>query len=318
MKTFNLNDFSNNEAWLVFRLDIQIQHQPVDIYLVMDLPSGLILCHALIENTITQSDVDNLLQQAKTKKGSIPERIILIYGDPAEPFLHESSTKLKINFELVPAPYLEEIVTPVKKSFGERFISLSSLGYGNSADEKSIRHMFPDSYEPCPCASGKKYKFCCKKILFEITEAMVAAEDGKMAKALRWIDKAKSIVGETPEVLCREAIVYSFFDRNESDVALEKCLKLNPKHPRAHYIRAIAYKEESDLINAIKSYETAIANYPPTDHFHLNEAYNNLGVALYELGEHTKAKAAWEKALLYMPDDKMTRQNLEEFIYKRK
>lgn len=322
MKQYSSGDFNDNEAWLVFRLDTQVQHQPIDIYMIMDLSSGAILCHDLIENTISQKDVDHLLQQAKSQNGNFPRCIFLAYGDPAEPFIDKLSKKLKINFESVPAHYLEELVAPVKKSFGEQFFSPSSIGYidtqNEEVSEESIRLMIPDSYDLCPCASGKKYKFCCKKIFREITEAMVAAEEGNLIDALKWIDQARSIVGETSEVLCREAIVYSFFDRNKSNNILAECLKLHPQHPRAHYLRAITFKENGDLVNAIKSYEIAIANYPASDHFHLNETYNNLGTAFYEIGEHSKAKIAWEKALLYMPSDKMARRNLEEFIYKHK
>ena len=43
--------------------------------------------------------------------------------------------------------------------------------------------------------------------------AMGASEEGRRAEALEWIAKAKEIVGETAEVLCREAIVYSYFDQ---------------------------------------------------------------------------------------------------------
>jgi tetratricopeptide (TPR) repeat protein len=106
-------------------------------------------------------------------------------------------------------------------------------------------------------------------------------------------------------------------DRQKSDAILDKCLLVNSKHPRAHYVRAIALKGDGDIIGAIKYYETAIANYPPSDHFHLNEVYNNLGSAFYGIGDIDKAKASWEIALLHLPSDNMVRKNLEEFIYKR-
>lgn len=43
--------------------------------------------------------------------------------------------------------------------------------------------------------------------------------------------------------------------------------------------------------------------------------YNNLDSAFYESGGRARAKSAWEKALLYLPSDKMIRQNLAKFIY---
>ncbi len=30
-----------------------------------------------------------------------------------------------------------------------------------SLKEKEIKKIIPDIYIPCPCGSGKKYKFCC-------------------------------------------------------------------------------------------------------------------------------------------------------------
>lgn len=174
--------------------------------------------------------------------------------------------------------------------------------------------MVPDSYDLCSCASGKKYKFCCKQIFREITLAMAAIEKGKTAEALEWISKAKAIAGETSEVLCRESIVYSFFDAKKSEEILNKCLLANPNHPRAYYLRGIDLSERGDLDGAIKAYETAIAHYPPSDQYHLNEVYNNLGTIYFDMGDMVKAKSAWEKALLYMPSDKITRQNLAECL----
>lgn len=119
-------------------------------------------------------------------------------------------------------------------------------------------------YAFCSCASGKKYKFCCKKIFREIMEAMVAAEEGKKSEALQWIAKAKEVAGDTAEVLCREAIVYSFFEPDKAKEILAECLLINPNHPRAHYLRGIDLKEQGDLEGARTAYETAIKNYPPT------------------------------------------------------
>jgi Flp pilus assembly protein TadD len=182
-------------------------------------------------------------------------------------------------------------------------------------DIDSLKQFLPDSYAQCSCASGKKYKFCCKKIVLEITMAMAAAEEGNKKEALQWIEKAKALVGETAEVLCREAIVYSFFDAKKGQSLIEKCLRLNPNHPRTHYIHAIDLKQHGDFSAAKIAYETAIAHYPESDHFHLNEAYNNLGGVFLAMNDLVGAKSAWEKALLYMPSDEMTQKNLREFIY---
>jgi tetratricopeptide (TPR) repeat protein len=324
MKPYKIDDFNNNEAWLVFRIDTQVQEQPVDIYMLLDLPSNQVLIHETVVSELSQKQATQFLKQGLDKKGDTPSRILLTQGDPAESVLRKAAKNLNISLELVLAPYLEQLIAPIKKSFGQAFYSPSSLPYAyvkegtDEFDQDTLKYMVPDSYDLCSCASGKKYKFCCKKIFREIMEAMTTAEDGKLSEALEWIAKAKNIVGETAEVVCREAIIYSFFDTEKSEAILNKCLEINPNHPRAHYLRAITLTERDNHQGVIAAYETAIRNYPRTDHYHLNEAYHNLGTAFYAIGDLLKAKAAWEQALLHLPADKMTKRNLEDFIYNKK
>jgi tetratricopeptide (TPR) repeat protein len=310
-----------SEDWVIFRLDTQIKNQPVDIYMILDVLSDMLLAFKIVEDEILQKHADELLSEALAKKGSTPNKLLLTKGEPAECVFRKSAEDIGINLELVAASHLEEFIVPCRRYFGEQFYSPSSLAYVKEDDaeysREELKYMIPDSYDLCSCASGKKYKFCCKKILREITEAMVAAEDGKLSDALEWITKAKQIVGETAEVLCRESIAYSFFDEQKSEGFLNKCLAVNPNHPRAHYLRGITLKKRGDFQGAIASYETAIAHYPLSDHYHLNEVYNNLGVVFHAVGDLVKAKLAWEKALLYMPKDKITQQNLTDFIYNK-
>jgi tetratricopeptide (TPR) repeat protein len=317
---YQLNDFKNKEAWLIFRLDVFVQSQPLDIYTVMELPSGQLLAMEIVETELASTGAALLLKTAKKKAGYSPQKILLSSPDPAETLLNQCAKTLHMHFECVAERYLYTLLAPVKKSFAERTFSPSSMGYADSEtqdaeDLESIRQMVPDSYALCPCASGSKYKFCCKRIFCEITEAMVAAEEGRIYEALEWIDKAKKMVGETAEVLCREAIVYSYSDLTKAREVLRRCFSMNPKHPRANYINGWMFKQQGDFANALKSYETAIENYPKTDHFHLNEAYNNLGTVFHAMGDLANAKIAWEKALLYSPKDKMTQKNLSVFIY---
>lgn len=304
-------------AWIISRLDTQVKNQPIDIYFVLDIATDNILAFETVETELSQAQADMMLKVAKAK--SCPDKIVIAKGDPAEPLVYKSAHKLRINFESCSALYLEEYLIPIRQSFGEYVFSPSSLLYSNNAttsDIEDARLMIPDSYDFCSCASGKKYKFCCKAIFCEIMEAMVAAEEGKFEEAIKWINKAKSIVGETAEVLCRESLIYGFFDAEQSYSLLEKCLVIYPNHPRANYLRGINLKQQGDLPGAINAYKTAIANYPETDHYHLNEVHNNLGSAFYGMGDLVNARISWEKAVLFMPKDDMARQNLTEFIYK--
>jgi len=146
-------------------------------------------------------------------------------------------------------------------------------------------------------------------------EAMYAAEEGSHDEALKWMEAAKSKVGETAEILCRYAVVYFFFDKKKSGEYLDRCLKEAPHHPRANYLKGINLKARGDLKGAVEAYRSAIEHYPQSDRYHLNETLNNLGSAYYDMGNYAEAKSAWEKALVYLPEDHMVKENLYHLIY---
>jgi len=326
MKRYQLEDFEFNPAWLLCRVDAQFDDaKTVDVYFVIDLPSSMLLAHEIVVDVISKQQVKEIINMAG-EKFELPKRIILASGDPAEEHLSKICKKLGIAFETIPAPYLEELTTDIKQFCGEHFFSPSSIPHMIPDDvieeyedisKADLIASIPDSYSPCPCNSGKKYKFCCKPIFREITEAMVAAEEGDFPEALSWIEDARKIVGTTGELMCREAIVYSYFNQAKYAELLHECLKEFPNYPRAHYVHGIDLKSQNDLAGAIKAYKRAISLYPTSDQYHLNESYNNLGTVLYDSGDIEGAKAAWEKALFLMPSDRLVRQNLEGCIYNR-
>jgi len=318
----NSSDLRESDAWLIFRLDTQVKDQPVDVFLLMDLPSGTILgFKTILGLTLNPEEAQDLLQGGRDQKGRWPRRVLMGKGDPSEKTIQTALAIHGMNLESVARDHLEPLIAPVKESFGRQFYSPSSFSSVSLRDDvtederESARQFMPDSYDPCSCGSRKKFKFCCKPIIGEIIAAMAAAESGHLTEALGWMEKAAAIAGETAEVLCRYAVVYSFTDSKKSDEYLKRCLQLYPNHPRANYLLGIGLKEKGDLKGAVHAYETALSNYPATDKYHRNEVLVNLGSAHFDLGNIREAKAAWEEALMLLPSDTMVRENLMEFIY---
>lgn len=268
-----------------------------------------------------ESDVKNLLMRAFKKDGSWARKLTLPKGDPAESCFRKFAEPNNVRVDEQPKAFLEPYARPFKYEFGKVVSSQSSMIGSNFRDDvheddlKAAEISIPDSDDPCPCANGKKYKFCCKRIFKEVVMAMCTAEEGQAAEALKWMAKAEAIVGETGEVLCRYAIVYSHSDPKRSEEYLKKCLRLFPDYPRAHYIRGVELNEQGKTKQALSAYEKAIEKYLPTDKYHLNEVWNNVGTILYEQGQLEKAKTAWEKALVYLPSDRVVKRNLIQFIY---
>jgi tetratricopeptide (TPR) repeat protein len=307
------------EAWLIFRLDsfIQIKGQPADIYLLMDVASAYVLGQIIVTGELPDLiDIHRLMKTAYDTKKSWPDIFFFPDGDPAENLFRKYAADKKITFEVQPLSTFNEIIAPIKQSFMEFQTSSENSARSDPQETQEIIQAFiPDSYDLCPCASGLKYKFCCKRIFQEIINAMTAAEDGHRHEALKWMKKAESKIGETAEILCRYAIVYSFYDKEKCAEYLEKCITSFPNHPRANYIRGIELKQKGDFEGAIEAYTKAIGHYPPTDRYHLNEVWNNLGSAYFELKKYFEAKEAWEKALEYSPRDQMAMNNLQYMIY---
>src|SRR5690348_12054101 len=107
MKPYRLDDFQENNAWLIFRMDAQVQDQPIDIYLLMHLPSGYIMAHEIVMDELTQQQADKLLNQGKIEMGAVSPRLLLSIGDPGEDYLRKSAAALSMNLELVPARSIE-------------------------------------------------------------------------------------------------------------------------------------------------------------------------------------------------------------------
>jgi len=115
VKKLKLTDFRNGDAWLAFRLDAQIQHQAVDIYMLTDLPSGKLMSFQAVDTDVAEDrHVQALLDSAFDVKRQWPKRIILAKADPAEVPLRKVAAVRDIRLECVPEPQLEDLIAPVK------------------------------------------------------------------------------------------------------------------------------------------------------------------------------------------------------------
>jgi tetratricopeptide (TPR) repeat protein len=314
-----------NDAWIMHREDIEtIKEGSCNVYFLLDAVSGFCFTQKAVVDLLSSSEILEFLNIAYKRVNGWPKEILISKKDPLLETLEVICKDKKLNFKSIPPKDLAPFVKPLKDSLKNFKMGNPSQQNGYSTVELSeeeaheLETFVPDTYDPCPCASGKKFKFCCKPIFKNITFAMCAAQDGQLEEALKYMDDAKLKVGETSEVLCRYGICWSFFDMNKADEYLLKAYGLNPKHPRTNYILGINSMERGDFKAAIKYYLEAANNYPVEDKFHLNEAYNNLGSVYYDCGDYKAAKDAWEKALVFFPLDRITKNNLFEFIYNNK
>ena len=316
--------FKTNETWIIARGDMHLQTEKeglIDPYFLIDAASGYVFEVVFsIKEQPKKKDVTNLFDRAFSLTKTHPKELLFPKGDPAFDIFSKEAQERKIIIKEVPSSSLELLINPIIESFKDFMFKKPRVQYPYDPEQEKLkdqaaRDLAPDSYDPCPCASAKKFKFCCKPAYQEIVMAMSKAQNHHYDAALDYMKKAEAILGKTAEVLCRYAVVYSFFDMKKFHDYLKECLKKYPHHPRANYLQGIQFKEDGNLEKAVESYQKAIQNYPKTDKYHLNETLNNLGSIYFDLGQYFEAKAAWEKALIYIPYDRVVRNNLKEFIY---
>ena len=84
---------------------------------------------------------------------------------------------------------------------------------------------------------------------------------------------------------------------NESLVAIQKSVELDPQDAKAHYNLGVMFKELGRLDEAEVSYRKAIALKPD-----YGEAHSNLGVTLQELGRLKEAETSYRQAITLKPD----------------
>jgi tetratricopeptide (TPR) repeat protein len=308
-----------NDAWVIHREEIEtLQDGFCDIYIILDASTGYCLGIETSKGLPTSSKILNLIKTSCSKANTTPKSIFILNKDPLAEVVGDICINLKINFNTATTNELSPFTEEFSKSFHQFEMGNKKQSQESEFDEVSreeLKSFIPETYGPCPCASGKKFRFCCQKAFKDITFAMCAAQDGNLTEALKYMGQAESKIGSNAEILCRYGICWSFFDRKKSDEYLKKALSENPKHPRTNYILGINSVEKKNYKKALTYYMLAIENYPPEDKFHLSETYNNLGNTHFKLGDFKMAKESWEKALVLLPSDRMVVKNLFDCIY---
>ncbi len=320
---------SKNEAWILRREEIETDKEGVcNIYVLIDAFTGYCFGQEICVDHPNAAKIVEILNEANLYAKTWPQKIYILKKDPFADVFEVICKGLKISCELSTTKELQPYVKTFKDSFqqfkkvdhtkasnNDDVFDSEFLSMQSEDDKEQLEAFVPDSYQLCSCASGKKFKFCCQKAFKDITFAMCAAQEGKREYALKFIKSAEAKVGRTAEVVCRLAICWSYFDINKFKMYLAEALEINPKHPRANYVCGIEAKMAGDFEQAVLFYKKALEGYPIEDKFHLNETYNNLGTAYYELKKYKEAKESWEKGLVQWPKDRMIAKNLFDFIY---
>jgi tetratricopeptide (TPR) repeat protein len=168
-----------------------------------------------------------------------------------------------------------------------------------------------DPYGPCPCGSGKKFKWCCQPIHVDIDKAYRQDEEGQHEAALRLMEQVVSQHPDNPEAWGRQAqLLYQNDQVEAAEKALDKALELNPKYPFGHFLRGIFRQYEGEIPGALVEFRKAAELYDPEARDILAQVYGAIGESEMRLNRPVAARAALAIARRYRPTD----ENLQKLF----
>ncbi len=91
--------------------------------------------------------------------------------------------------------------------------------------------MATDVYQPCPCGSGKKYKFCCLPVQDDVGKAVHLAENGQTRGAIAALEKLETGSTLYPQaVIIHANLLLNEQEYKDAKAILQRLLTQEPNH----------------------------------------------------------------------------------------
>jgi len=169
-----------------------------------------------------------------------------------------------------------------------------------------------DHYSPCPCGSGKKFKWCCEPIYLDIDKAFQQEADGQMEAALRSMELITTNNPSNPEAWGRRAeLLYNAGKAEEAENALQKAFDINPNYPFGYLLRGSFRRAEGEIPGALLLFRKAAEHYDPEAKGLLAQIHTLIFDCEMKLNHPIAAHAAALLALRFNPSADDLRQGLE-------
>jgi tetratricopeptide (TPR) repeat protein len=170
-----------------------------------------------------------------------------------------------------------------------------------------------EAYSPCPCGSGKKFKWCCQPVHVQIDKAFRQEAEGQHEAALRLMDEVLAAFPDNPEVWGRKAqLLYNNNRAEEAEAALQKAFDINPNYAFGHLLQGMFRQEEGEIPGALILFRKAADLYDPEARDILAQVYSLIAECELQLKRPVAARAAVKMALHCQPANEELRRLLDE------
>ncbi|AMV38259.1 SEC-C domain-containing protein [Planctomyces sp. SH-PL62] len=142
-----------------------------------------------------------------------------------------------------------------------------------------------DSYSPCPCGSGQKFKWCCHRAETYVDRAMRLERNGQSEAALAVLNEGLSKLPDTPWLALRRAILLAVLGRPEEALeGAEKLLESHPEHRGAQSIKLRLLQATGQIRRAVDQFQEMLARAADESEALPAEVATALGATLYRAG----------------------------------
>lgn len=164
-----------------------------------------------------------------------------------------------------------------------------------------------DAYSPCPCGSGKKFKWCCQPIHADLEHVLRQDAGGQHEAALRAMDELVVKHSSNPEVYGRKAqLLYQNNRLEEAEKALDQAFAINPNYPFGFLLRGLFRQEEGEFAGALLLFRMAAEHYDPAAKDILAQVYSLIAECELKMNRPVAARAALKIALRCRPSEELS------------
>jgi tetratricopeptide (TPR) repeat protein len=171
-----------------------------------------------------------------------------------------------------------------------------------------------DPYSPCPCGSGKKFKWCCLPIRAQIDRAFAQDAEGQHEAALRMMDEIVAANPANPEAWGQKAqLLYQNGQADDAESAIQKALEINPNYPYGYLLRGLFRQNEGEIAGALLLFRKAAELYDPDARDILGDVYRLIADSELKLNHPVAAHAALKLSMRLSPSEEM-RKGMESLF----
>ncbi|MBI3823474.1 MAG: tetratricopeptide repeat protein [Planctomycetes bacterium] len=171
--------------------------------------------------------------------------------------------------------------------------------------------MMNDPYSPCPCGSGKKFKWCCQPIHAQIAQVFAMDEEGQHEAALRAMEEVVTQHPTNAEAWGLKAqLLFQNEKPQEAEQTLEKAFELFPNYPFGYRLKARFRLYEGEIAGALLLLRKSAEYYDTNAGDILAQIYIEIFDCEMKLNHPIAARAAAELAARFNPANDQLRQGI--------